>query len=205
MIDFKKEQKEIYQPKIVPAIIDVPKMTFIVVNGKGDPNNEEFKTSVELLYSLSYSIKMNNKAILEYVIPPLEGIWWKGTIGTIDKSKFEWAIMLRQPDFVTETIFETAKLLVSKKKKHLDVLKARLDTFTEGLCAQVMHIGSYDGEGPTLKKLEKFVKESGYIFDIMNDSVKNLSRRHHEIYLSNPGKVAVEKMKTVIRYPIKKK
>jgi hypothetical protein len=95
MIDFKKEQKEFYQSKNIPTIIDVPKMTFIVVNGKGDPNNEGFRTSVELLYSLSYSIKMNNKAILEYVVPPLEGIWWKGTIGTIDKSKFDWAIMLR--------------------------------------------------------------------------------------------------------------
>jgi hypothetical protein len=204
MIDFKKEQKEFYLPKIVPAIIDVPKMNFIVVNGKGDPNNEEFKISVELLYSLSYSIKMSNKAILEYVVPPLEGIWWKGTVGTIDKSKFEWAIMLRQPDFVTEEIFEAAKVMVKKKKKHLDVLKTRLDAFTEGLCAHVMHIGSYDDEGATLNKLEKFVKESGYIFDIANDSIKKLSRRHHEIYLSNPGKVAVEKMKTVIRYPIKR-
>jgi hypothetical protein len=205
MLDFKKEQKEFYQPKAVPAIIDLPQMTFIVVNGKGDPNNEEFRSSVELLYSLSYSIKMNNKAILEYVVPPLEGIWWKGTVGTIDKSKFEWAIMLRQPDFVTETIFETAKNLVSGKKKDLDVLKARFDTFTEGLCAQLMHTGSYDDEGATLDMLEKFVKESGYTFDIMDDSIKNLSRRHHEIYLSNPGKAAVEKMKTVIRYPIKRK
>jgi hypothetical protein len=205
MIDFKKDQKELYQPKITPSIIKVPKMTFIVVNGKGDPNKEEFKTSVELLYSLSYSIKMKNKAILEYVIPPLEGIWWKGTIGTIDKSKFEWAIMLRQPDFVTKTIFETAKVLVNKKKKHLDVQKARLETFTEGLCAQVMHTGSYDDEGPTIKKMENFVKESGYTFDITDESIKTLSRRHHEIYLSNPGKVAVEKMKTVIRYPVKKK
>jgi hypothetical protein len=204
MIDFKKDQRDFYHPKIVPSIIDVPKMTFIVVNGKGDPNKEEFKNSVELLYSLSYSIKMNNKAILEYVVPPLEGIWWKGTLDAIDKSKFEWAIMLRQPDFVTETILENAKILVSGKKKHLDVVKARLDTFTEGLCAQVMHIGSYDDEDITIKKLELFVKESGYAFDIMNKSIKTLSRRHHEIYLSNPGKVAVEKMKTVIRYPVKK-
>jgi hypothetical protein len=180
-------------------------MTFLVINGKGDPNGEEFSASVELLYSLSYSIKMNNKAILEYVVPPLEGIWWEGTCGTIDKSKFEWAIMLRQPDFVTESIFETAKVAVSKKKKHLDVLKARLETFTEGLCAQIMHIGSYDNEAETLSKLENFVNETGYDFDVVNDSIKILSRRHHEIYFSNPNRVVVEKMKTIIRYPIKKK
>ena len=201
--DYKKEQKELYQPKTTPSIIDVPEMNFIVINGKGDPNDEAFATAVEILYSLSYAIKMGNKAVLEYVVPPLEGVWWAGC-DIADKDKFEWAIMLRQPDFVTEEVFETAKAALKTKKKHLDFTTARLEQFTEGLCAQVTHIGPYDDEPKTIDALEKFVEESGYVLDITDDSVKALSRRHHEIYLSDPRKTATDKLKTVIRYPIKK-
>jgi hypothetical protein len=201
--DFKKEQKELYQPKTTPSIIDVPSMKFIVVNGNGDPNCDDFSVAVETLYSLSYAIKMGNKSVFEYVVPPLEGIWWTGC-DIADKEKFEWAIMLRQPDFVTEEVFETAKAALKTKKKHLDFTSARLEQFTEGLCAQVMHIGPYDDEPKTIDALEKFVEESGYVLDITDDSVKALSRRHHEVYLSDPRKTARDKLKTVIRYPIKK-
>ena len=202
--DYKKEQKEFYHPKTMPSIIDVPLMNFIVINDKGDPNGETFATAVEILYSLSYAIKMGSKAVFDYVVPPLEGIWWAGC-DIADKDKFEWAIMLRQPDFVTGEVFETAKESLKTKKKHLDFTAVRLEQFTEGLCAQVMHAGPYNDESATIDALKKFAEESGYVFDITVDSVKTLSRRHHEIYLSDPRKTASDKLKTVIRYPIKRR
>ena len=200
IIDFKKTQKELYHsPK--HSVVDVPKMTFAVANGVGDPKSADFQTAVETLYALSYSIKMNNKAVMEYVVPPLEGLWWAGC-GTSDKSKYLWSIMLRQPDFVTDEIFERAKAAVAKKKPHLDLSLAALEQYEEGLCAQVMHVGSYDDEPPTVAGLEQFAKSQGYEFDVEN-KIHAMSRCHHEIYLNEPRKVAVDKLKTIIRYPIR--
>lgn len=204
-IDFKKEQKDLYQPKIIPSIIDVPEMTFIAVGGKGDPNiSTEYAAAVELLYGLSYTIKMGNKMVLEYVVPPLEGFWkvddeqFKGGGASIsDKSKFIWTMLIRQPDFVTEEVFETAKIAFTKKKPGIDLSKARLIKLTEGLCVQVMHIGSYDDEPATITMMNKYAVENGCEIDI------NKERLHHEIYLSDPRKVAPEKLKTIIRHPIK--
>lgn len=206
MFDFKKEYKHLYQPKTTPSVVDVPEMTFIMVDGKGDPNtSHQYAEAVELLYGLSYAIKMGNKAIFEYVVPPLEGFWsvadssYKGGGAPItDKSKFVWTMMIRQPDFVTEDIFQSAVATILKKKPHLDVSKARLEKFTEGLCVQVMHIGSYDDEPTTVAALDRFAVDNGYVVDIGN------YRRHHEIYLSDPRKVAADKLKTIIRHPIKK-
>jgi len=204
-IDYKKTQKELYLPKTAPSVIDVPRMTFITVDGKGDPNTSaEYTAAVELLYGLSYTIKMGSKSILEYVVPPLEGLWsvdddFRGGGAEInDKSKFIWTMMIRQPDFVTEDILEVAKISLAKKKPNLDISKAKLETITEGLCVQVMHIGSYDDEPATVAALDGFAIENGYVLDI------NDIRRHHEIYISDPRKVAPEKLKTVIRHPIRK-
>ena len=204
-IDYKKTQKELYLPKTTPSVIDVLRMTFITVDGKGDPNTSyEYATAVELLYGLSYTIKMGSKSILEYVVPPLEGLWsvdddFRGGGAEInDKSKFIWTMMIRQPDFVTEDILEVAKISLAKKKPNLDISKAKLETITEGLCVQVMHIGSYDDEPATVAALDGFAIENGYVLDI------NDIRRHHEIYISDPRKVAPEKLKTVIRHPIRK-
>lgn len=204
-IDYKKIQKELYLPKTAPSVIDVPRMTFITVDGKGDPNTSaEYTAAVELLYGLSYTIKMGSKSILEYVVPPLEGLWsvdddFRGGGAEInDKSKFIWTMMIRQPDFVTEDILEVAKISLAKKKPNLDISKAKLETITEGLCEQVMHIGSYDDEPATVAALDGFAIENGYVLDI------NDIRRHHEIYISDPRKVAPEKLKTVIRHPIRK-
>ena len=204
MIDFKKEYKELYKPKTVPSIVDVPEMMFITIDGKGNPNvSPEYATAIEILYGLSYHIKMNNKSILEYIVPPLEGFWsidcddFKGGGASItDKSKFIWTMMIRQPDFVTDEIFEIAKAALAKKKPNLDVGKARLIKITEGLCVQVMHIGSYDDEPATIVMMEQYAKENGYVIDIGED------RRHHEVYLSDPRKVAKEKLKTIIRHPV---
>ncbi len=204
-IDYKKTQKELYLLKTTPSVIDVPRMTFITVEGKGDPNtSDEYATAVELLYGLSYSIKMGSKSILEYVVLPLEGLWsvdddFRGGGASIsDKGKFIWTMMIRQPDFVTADIFEAAKVALAKKKTNLDTSKAKLETITEGLCVQVMHIGSYDDEPATVAALDGFAIENGYVLDI------NDIRRHHEIYISDPRKSAPAKLKTVLRHPIRK-
>ncbi len=204
-IDYKKTEKELYLPNTTPSVIDVPRMTFITVDGKGDPNmSTEYTAAVELLYGLSYTIKMGNKSILQYVVPPLEGLWsvdddFRGGGAAIsDKSKFIWTMMIRQPDFVTAAIFEAAKTALVKKKQNLDTSKAKLETIAEGLCVQVMHNGSYDDEPATVAALDKFAIESGYVLDI------NDIRRHHEIYISDPRKSAPEKLKTVLRHPVRK-
>jgi hypothetical protein len=205
LIDYKKTKKDLYQPKTTPSIIDVPQMTFVVVDGKGDPNTSaEYADAVALLYGLSYTIKMSSKTILEYVVPPLEGFWsigedFKGGGAAInDKSKFIWTMAIRQPDFVTEDIFESAKAALAKKKPSLDTSMAQLKTITEGLCVQVMHIGSYDEEPATVAVLDGFAIKNGYAIDI------NDTRRHHEIYISDPRKVAPKKLKTVLRHPIRR-
>jgi hypothetical protein len=203
--DFKKAEKELYQPKTTPSIIDVPQMLFIAVDGKGDPNKSpEYTEAVELLYGLSYAIKMDNKSILEYVVPPLEGFWsvdddFQGGGAAIhDKSKFVWTMVIRQPDFVTAEVLEEAKDKLAKKKPHLDTSKAQLVFFTEGLCVQAMHIGSYDDEPITVAAMDAFALENGYVMDI------NDIRRHHEIYLSDPRRVEASKLKTILRHPIRK-
>ena len=207
--DYKKEYKNLYLPDTKPGIIDVQEMVFIMVDGKGDPNTSEaYKQALEVLYGLSYAIKMSKKGgappegYFEYVVPPLEGLWWgedgyfDGTNVT-DKSKFCWTAMIRQPEFVTREVFEFSKQALSKKKPDLDLSSARLESFTEGLCAQIMHIGPYDDEPETIGIMNRFVEESGYQNDMGG------GRRHHEIYLGDPRKTAPEKLKTVIRHPIK--
>ncbi|MDR0811827.1 MAG: GyrI-like domain-containing protein [Paludibacter sp.] len=197
-IDFKKTEKDLYQIKSTPSIIDVKEIIVIAIDGKGDPNTSaEYAAAIETLYGLSYAIKMGNKAILEYVVPPLEGLWQGNGASRTDKSNFVWTSFIRQPDFVTEAIFETAKKTLAKKKPSLDLTKARLEKIAEGLCVQVMHTGSYDNEPATIATMEKYAIESGYAIDISE------ARRHHEIYLSDPRKVEPEKLKTIIRHPIR--
>lgn len=209
--DFKKEYKNLYMPKTKPSIVDVPEMIFIAIDGNGDPNiSEDYKNAVEVLYGLSYTIKMSKmngtqpEGYFEYVVPPLEGLWWGDNIDLVemkitDKSKFYWTMMIRQPEFVTEEVFEAAKKALSKKKPHMDLSKARFMRYTEGLCAQVMHIGPYDDESATVKLLDQYVIDNGYKND-MSDT-----RKHHEIYISDPRKTKPEKLKTVIRHPIVKR
>jgi len=204
--DFKKERKDLYQPKTAPSIVDVPEMTFIAVDGKGDPNaSAEYARAIELLYGLSYAIKMSNKSVLEYVVAPLEGFWrvdddsFKGGGAPItDKSKFLWTMLIRQPDFAGAEIFEIAQSALAKKKPGIDVSCARLEKLAEGLCVQAMHVGSYDDELATVAAIERHACENGYAIDI------NDKRHHHEIYISDPRKTAVEKLKTIIRHPVRK-
>ena len=207
--DFKKEYKEIYMPKDKPAIISVPKMNYIAVRGKGDPNDEngEYKAAIGLLYGIAFTIKMSRKGdhqiegYFNYVVPPLEGFWWmEGKVG-IDyahKEDFHWISVIRLPDFVTEDDFRWAVNEATKKKKQ-DFSKATFLTVEEGLCVQCMHIGSYDDEPATVAMMHEFMEQQGYEIDITD------KRLHHEIYLSDARKVAPEKLKTVIRHPIKTK
>ena len=206
--DFKKEYKEFYMPKGKPEIVTVPKMNYIAVRGKGNPNEEEgeYKKSIELLYGIAYTIKMSKKGdhkiegYFDYVVPPLEGFWWQENVDGIDyshKENFQWISVIRLPDFVTKADFEWATEEATHKKK-MDFSKVEFLTLEEGLCVQCMHSGSYDDEPATVAAMDKFIADNGYENDISD------TRRHHEIYLSDARKVAPEKLKTVIRHPIKK-
>ena len=207
--DFKKEYKEFYMPKNKPSIVKVPKMNYIAVRGKGDPNAEggEYKESIGLLYGIAFSIKMSKMGdhridgYFDYVVPPLEGFWWQHGVTGIDynhKENFEWISVIRLPDFVTKEEFEWAKEEAAKKKK-TDFSKAEFFTYDEGLCVQCMHIGPYDDEPATVDAMHEFMEKEGYVLDITD------KRYHHEIYLSDVRKVAPEKLKTVVRHPIRKK
>lgn len=206
--DFKKEYKEFYLPPKKPTIVDVPKMNYLAVRGKGDPNQEdgEYKEAIGLLYGIAFTIKMSKKTdyqmegYFDYVVPPLEGFWWQKDVKGIDyahKENFEWISMIRLPDFVTKKDFDWAIDQATKKKK-TDFSKVEFMSVEEGLCVQCMHIGSYDDEPATVDLMHAYMEKEGYVLDI------NDERRHHEIYLSDARKVAPEKLKTVIRHPIKK-
>lgn len=208
--DFKKEFKALYAPAARPTIVDVPEMTFVVADGKGDPNtSSEYANAVGALYGFSYTVKMSKMGgntpdgYFDFVVPPLEGLWsvegGENAPTFIDKSRFKWTSMLRVPDFVTEDIFEQFKGILAAKKPELDLSVIRLEKFTEGLCGQITHIGPYDGEPPTIAALEHYIEENGYRTEMSG------MRRHHEIYLGDPRKVAPEKLKTIIRHPIVRK
>ncbi len=208
--DYKKEYKDLYIPKNIPSIIDVPKIIFIMVDGKGDPNtSKEYQNAMNVLYGLSYTIKMskmssnNIKGYFDYVVPPLEGFWdgengYFDGLNIVDKDKFIWTSCIRQPEFVTKEVYNWALEQLINKKPELDYTKVKYEVLEEGTCVQIMHLGSYDTEKESIMKMNDFIKENGYINDFNND------RRHHEIYLSDPRKTKVENLKTVIRHPIKK-
>ncbi len=206
--DFKKEFKEFYLPKTNPEIVTVPNANFITVRGKGDPNEEggAYQRALNVLYAVAYTLKMSYKTdykiegFFEYVVPPLEGFWWQDGVEGVnysDKSSFNWISAIRLPDFVTQKDFDWAVETATKKKK-LDCSLAKFETIDEGLCVQMMHLGSYDDEPASVKLMDDFIAKDGYVNDMNGD------RLHHEIYLSDPRKTAPEKWKTVIRHPIKK-
>ena len=206
--DYKKEYKEFYMPANKPSIVTVPKMNYIAVRGKGNPNDEsgEYKDSIGLLYAIAFTIKMSYKGshkidgYFEYVVPPLEGFWWQEGSDTIDyanKNGFNFISLIRLPDFVTEADFDWAVREATNKKK-ADFSKVEFLTYDEGVCVQCMHVGSYDDEPKTVALMHEYMAANGYALDISE------SRYHHEIYLSDPRKCAVEKLKTVVRHPIKK-
>lgn len=205
--DYKKEYKEFYLPKKKPELITVPPMSFIAVRGAGNPNEEggAYKQSIGLLYGIAFTIKMSKKGshqiegYFDYVVPPLEGLWWQPDTAVIDytrKEDFQWISMIRLPEFVTREEYEWA-ITEASAKKETDYSKVEFLTYDEGLCVQCMHIGPYDDEPATLDAMDAFAKAQGYVPD-MNDG-----RRHHEIYLSDARRCKPQNLKTVIRHPLK--
>lgn len=216
--DYKKEYKEFYLPKAKPEIVTVPKMNFLAVRGSGDPNTEggEYKASIGLLYGIAFTIKMSKKGdhqiegYFDYVVPPLEGFWWQIEKSQVTerssfsfgidysrKDKFQWISVIRLPDFVTKEDFAWA-IEEASRKKAKDFSKVEFMTYEEGLCVQCMHIGAYDNEPATVEGMHRFMEEQGYTLDITDQ------RYHHEIYLSDARRVAPERLKTVIRHPIRR-
>lgn len=207
--DYKKEYKEFYLPKNKPSIIEIPKMNYLAVRGKGNPNAEEgeYKESIGLLYGVAYTLKMSYKGsykingYFDYVVPPLEGFWWQDDINGMDynrKDELNFISLIRLPDFITKKDFDWAIQEATKKKKQ-DFSKVEFLTYDERICVQCMHLGPYDNEPETVELMHKYLEEHNYELDITS------TRFHHEIYLSDPRKTSPSKLKTVIRHPIKKK
>ncbi|WP_414470424.1 GyrI-like domain-containing protein [Methanobacterium sp. ACI-7] len=204
-IDLKKENREFYNPsKKEPTIVDVPEMNFLMIDGEGDPNtSKEYQDAMEALFPVSYKVKFISKKekAQDYVVMPLEGLWWVDNMENFnveDKSNWKWTAMIRQPDFITEEMIKQAMEDVEKKKNPTLLSKIRFESLNEGLCSQIMHIGPYSEEGPTVEKLHNFIHENGYEFDGANDGEK-----HHEIYLSDMRRIKPERLKTIIRQPMK--
>ena len=204
--DFKKEYKEFYLPPVTPTLVDVPPANYIAVRGMGNPNDEgsEYKDSIGLLYGIAFTIKMSKKGgrqiegYFDYVVPPLEGLWWSenGEVNYAHKEAFHFISMIRLPEFVTRADFDWAVAEATRKKK-TDFSKVEFFHYEEGRCVQCMHVGPFDSEPITIGKMKAFAEQQG--LSIAIDDV----RRHHEIYLSDPRKTAADKLKTVIRYPVK--
>lgn len=199
-IDFKKELKHLYNPSAKKIeIVDVPRMNFLMIDGSGDPNTaQEYKDSIEALFAVSYAFKfmVRKEREVDYGVLPLEGLWWIDDMTKFSmesKDLWKWTSMIMQPEYVTEDLVSKAIEQVEKKKNPPALPKIRFESFHEGLSAQTMHIGPYSAEAPTIKKLHDFIKETGH----------ELRGKHHEIYLSDPRKSAPEKMKTIIRQPMR--
>ena len=205
--DYKKEYKEFYLPPAKPGIVTVPAMNFVAVRGQGNPNEEggAYQAAMGLLYGIAFTIKMSPKTghaidgYFEYVVPPLEGFWWQDATEGVDyarKQDFQWISCIRLPEFVTREEFEWAVVEATRKKKQ-DFSSAEFMELEEGLCVQCMHLGPYDDEPATVDAMHAFAESQGYELDFSD------TRRHHEIYLSDARRTAPEKLKTVIRHPIR--
>lgn len=206
--DFKKEYKNLYQPKNKPEIIDIPRMKFIAVQGTGDPNEVDgaYSQAVESLYTIAYTLKMSYKGdykidgFFEYVVPPLEGFWWQEGVEGVDlsdKASFSWISVIRIPDFIKENGVDWAIQQAGLKKKK-DFSHVIYKEIEEGLCVQMMHIGPFDTEKETLGLMRQYLEREGYVEDFSE------GRMHHEIYRSDIRKVSPDKWKTVLRHPVKR-
>ncbi|MDQ1281027.1 MAG: hypothetical protein QG670_2291 [Thermoproteota archaeon] len=199
-LDLKKQLKDLYNPSSKEiVVVDVPKINFLMIDGMGNPNTaREYKEAIEALYSVSYTIKfmIKKEKAIDYTVMPIEGLWWADDMTkfrTGEKAAWKWTSMIMQPEYVTTDLFKKALDQTQKKKNLPSLSKLRFQAFHEGLSAQIMHIGSFSSEGPIIERIHAFIKEKGY----------DLNGKHHEIYLSDPRKAAPEKMKTILRQPIK--
>jgi hypothetical protein len=199
-VDFKKELRQLYKPSPKEVVVvDVPEMNVLMIDGVGDPNTaQEYKDAIEALYSVSYALKFmvkKGESAIDYAVMPLEGLWWVDDMTQCsmeNKDAWKWTAMIMQPEYVTDGLVNEALRQVEKKTNPPALSKIGFESFHEGLSAQIMHIGPYSAEGPTIERLHDFIKENGY----------ELRGKHHEIYLSDPRRSAPEKMRTVIRQPM---
>jgi hypothetical protein len=202
-IDFKKELRSLYRPSAKTfSIVDIPEMSFLMIDGHGNPNTSPgYQAAVEALYGLAYTIKFmlkDDPATDDYVVPPLEGLWWTADMADFsleDKEAWDWTMMIMQPEWVTTEVFKRAKIETAEKKELPALDNVRLATYSEGLSVQILYVGPYDDEAPTIARMHAYAHDEGY----------ELGGKHHEIYLSDPRRTAPEKLKTVIRQPITKR
>jgi hypothetical protein len=200
-IDFKKQLKHLYRPPKKFVVVDVPPLNFLMIDGLGDPNSAPaYQAAVETLFAVAYKIKFRSKKELErdYVVPPLEGLWWAQDMSAFtsgDKSAWQWTMMIMQPEWITRELYEETVEQVAADKNPPALSQLRLETYHEGLAVQIMHVGPYSAEGPTLERMhDQFIPENGY----------RVAGKHHEIYLSDVRRTAPEKLKTVLRQPVQK-
>lgn len=200
-VDYKKQLKQFYTAKTgEPFVVQVPKMNFIMIDGKGDPNtSQEYMDAIQTLYPVAYTIKFTSKIKYgnDFGVMPLEGLWWTENMADFsaeDKSNWLWTAMIMQPEVVTEDIYKQAVQQVKAKKNPASLNKLRFDTYDEGRAAQVMYVGPYSNEGPTIQQLHKFIKEQG-------GNLSGTNKHHHEIYLGDPRRTDPSKLKTIIRQP----
>jgi hypothetical protein len=200
-VDLRKNLKRLYQPSAKEVSqVTVPQMNYLMLDGEGDPNTSEaYQNGVEALYALSYAIKFIVKKgllAIDYGVMPLEGLWWTDDMATFsmdDKASWKWTMMIMQPDVVTRALVDTAVTDLHRKKNPAALGAVRYEPFTEGTCAQIMHIGPFSTEGPTIERLHRFIADSGHA----------LVGKHHEIYLSDIRRADPEKWKTIIRQPMR--
>jgi hypothetical protein len=204
-LDYKKEFKDLYMPPNKPTLIEIPSMNFISVNGKGDPRRKEYEDAMSILYALTFTIKMSKmsgikpEGYFEYVVPPLEGLWWcnDGAFDFEKRENWRWTSMIRQPEFVTQDVFDWAAAQCKRKKPEINVDLARFEAFKEGKCVQMMHFGPYADEPKSVERMKIFLHENKLVDET------GMDRKHHEIYLSDPRKTIPEKMRTVLRHPVR--
>lgn len=202
-VDYKRDFKHLYLPKTEPEILYVPRMSFLMLDGAGDPNGENFAKEIEALYSLSYTVRMSYRSeevpegYYEYTVFPLEGVWdlIDRSKPATDKSNFKYTIMIRQPDFLTEEWFKKFKEITMKKKPNPFLENVRFDEMEDGWSCQMMHIGSFDDEPASFARMETYCEEQGYV---------RASKIHREIYLSDPRRTEPAKLRTVLRFPVEK-
>ncbi|MFQ8600807.1 MAG: GyrI-like domain-containing protein [Oscillospiraceae bacterium] len=205
-LDFKKEYRDLYQPGPAPALVEVPPIPYLMVDGQGAPDGQAYQNTIELLYAVSMTIKMSKMngtqpaGYFEYVVPPLEGLWDCGPQGFApDRESWRWTSMIRQPEFVTQEVVRQAVDRVRQKHPDFQLERIRLGVYEEGLCVQAMHLGPYTTEQETIDKITAFVQENAL------SDMCGAARRHHEIYLSDPRRVPPERLKTVLRHPVSRK
>ena len=198
-IDYKKELKHLYKPSVKDVeVVEVPQMNFLMIDGEGDPKSQSFQDAVKVLYPLSYNIKFfikRGEIGIDYGVLPLEGLWWAKDMtafSELRKEEWLWTMMIMQPELVNKAMVTKAIKEVKQKENPVALPLVRFESFTEGKAAQIMHIGPFSEEGPTVEKIHTFIGKSG----------NQLIGKHHEIYLSDIRRAAPEKWKTIIRQPM---